>query len=447
MTNDEEEETVLLSSNEESPDVILKFSETETRRWIKKEKYVWFLTLLFGSLALYATRTTMPLVSPSCAKSLNWSKTEAGTVLSSFFWGYTLTQILGGYLSDKYGAEKVMFIAGTVWALLNFWFQHIITWAGSELKYVVFARVLFGAAQGFHFPSLASISSKNLNSKDRGFFFSATTAGSAFGVLTTGTIGSLLNETLGWPSVFYFTGIVAIIWLSVLKYCMNLTSKNHAMPLSSSSERLPSDSSPKTSQVPWLLYLKSPSLWACAISHYCHANCFFILMSWLPTYFHDNFPEAKSWIFNVVPYFLMAPGIVVGWMFSNKLIKKGYSVGSTRKICEGICLLTEAFCLVCIGLVSNFTVAVLLCTLALFSKSFHNFGSSVNSMDIAPKHSGSIFGIINAIGCTAGFTGVYFAGYILELTGSWPAIFNATAVVNVFGLLVFVFLGSGEPIV
>ena len=55
-----------------------------------------------------------------------------------------------------------------------------------------------------------------------------------------------------------------------------------------------------------------------------------------------------------------------------------------------------------LGLVSNFTVAVLLCTLALFSKSFHNFGSSVNSMDIAPKHSGSIFGIINAIGCTAG---------------------------------------------
>ena len=111
-----------------------------------------------------------------------------------------------------------MFIAGTVWALLNFWFQHIITWAGSELKYVVFARVLFGAAQGFHFPSLASISSKNLNSKDRGFFFSATTAGSAFGVLTTGTIGSLLNETLGWSSVFYFTGKVTLLSSTYLSY-------------------------------------------------------------------------------------------------------------------------------------------------------------------------------------------------------------------------------------
>ena len=55
--------------------------------------------------------------------------------------------------------------------------------------------------------------------------------------------------------------------------------------------------------------------------------------------------------------------------------------------------------------------------------------------------------MISTIHLIPGFTGVYFAGYILELTGSWPAIFNATAVVNVFGLLVFVFLGSGEPIV
>lgn len=60
-----------------------------------------FFTLLFGTTAAYACRTTMPLVAPSIAKNLEWSKTEVGTVLSSFFWGYTLTQILGGYLSDR----------------------------------------------------------------------------------------------------------------------------------------------------------------------------------------------------------------------------------------------------------------------------------------------------------------------------------------------------------
>ena len=47
-------------------------------------------------------------------------------------------------------------------------------------------------------------------------------------------------------------------------------------------------------------------------------------------------------------------------------------------------------------------MALFLCTTAMFSKSFHNFGSAVNAMDIAPKHSGSVFGIINTVGSTSG---------------------------------------------
>ena len=55
-----------------------------------------------------------------------------------------------------------------------------------------------------------------------------------------------------------------------------------------------------------------------------------------------------------------------------------------------------------IGYVRAFSWALLLCTLALFAKSFHNFGTPVNALDIAPKHSGSVFGIINAIASTSG---------------------------------------------
>ena len=91
-------------------------------------------------------------------------------------------------------------------------------------------------------------------------------------------------------------------------------------------------------------------------------------------------------------------------------------------------------------------------------------------MDIAPKHSGSVFGIINTVGSTSGiqnilkfvfvlleniqvfflisgFIGVYFVGCILDWTGSWSAVFNITAVINLVGITVFALFGSGVPIV
>lgn len=59
----------------------------------RHEKRLWFITLLLGTCMLYSTRTSMPLLTPAVANEFRWSKTESGTVLSSFFWGYTITQV------------------------------------------------------------------------------------------------------------------------------------------------------------------------------------------------------------------------------------------------------------------------------------------------------------------------------------------------------------------
>lgn len=76
--------------------------EISTMNWLRfdfvfensrHEKRLWFMTLLLGTCMLYSTRTSMPLLTPAVSSELRWSKTESGTVLSSFFWGYTVTQV------------------------------------------------------------------------------------------------------------------------------------------------------------------------------------------------------------------------------------------------------------------------------------------------------------------------------------------------------------------
>lgn len=130
----------------------------------RHEKRVWFITLLTGTCMLYSTRTTMPLLVPAVASAQKWSKTDSGTVLSSFFWGYTLTQVMGGYFSDRFGGQRVILLAAIGWSLITFLMPTIIWSAASFKSYaipiIVTIRILNGALQGVHFPSMISLTSQ-----------------------------------------------------------------------------------------------------------------------------------------------------------------------------------------------------------------------------------------------------------------------------------------------
>lgn len=130
----------------------------------RHEKRIWFITLLTGTCMLYSTRTTMPLLMPAVAAAQKWSKTDSGTVLSSFFWGYTLTQVLGGYFSDKFGGQRVILLAAIGWSIITFLMPTIIWSAASFKSYaiplIVTIRILNGALQGVHFPSMISLTSQ-----------------------------------------------------------------------------------------------------------------------------------------------------------------------------------------------------------------------------------------------------------------------------------------------
>ena len=48
------------------------------------------------------------------ATQYGWDTQTIGLVQSSFFWGYLLTQVLGGVWADRYGGARVLG-AGVLW--------------------------------------------------------------------------------------------------------------------------------------------------------------------------------------------------------------------------------------------------------------------------------------------------------------------------------------------
>ena len=37
--------------------------------------------------------------------------------MSTFYWGYAITQVVGGQLADSYGGEVVLWMFGVVWSV------------------------------------------------------------------------------------------------------------------------------------------------------------------------------------------------------------------------------------------------------------------------------------------------------------------------------------------
>ena len=117
----------------------------------RKERLKWTVILLSGTCLVYATRTSVPLMVPVIGKQKGWSKTDSGTVLSSFFWGYTITQVLGGYISDRIGGQRIMWIAAVGWGLSTFLLPDIIRSLSKDdhsIELIAFFRVINGAFQG-----------------------------------------------------------------------------------------------------------------------------------------------------------------------------------------------------------------------------------------------------------------------------------------------------------
>uniref|UniRef100_A0A4W5K7S3 Major facilitator superfamily (MFS) profile domain-containing protein n=1 Tax=Hucho hucho TaxID=62062 RepID=A0A4W5K7S3_9TELE len=80
------------------------WSEQNTN-WPRPLARVWTVVLLLGTCLLYCARVAMPICAVSMAEKFNWTKREQGMVLGSFFWGYCFTQVLGGYVSDRWATR------------------------------------------------------------------------------------------------------------------------------------------------------------------------------------------------------------------------------------------------------------------------------------------------------------------------------------------------------
>src|SRR5262249_62104124 len=72
------------------------------------------LLFFFSSFICYMDRINISVTILQMEEEFGWGAAQKGLVLSSFFWGYLITQLPGGWLADRFGAKAILGL-GVVW--------------------------------------------------------------------------------------------------------------------------------------------------------------------------------------------------------------------------------------------------------------------------------------------------------------------------------------------
>ncbi|XP_069506858.1 voltage-gated purine nucleotide uniporter SLC17A9 isoform X2 [Ambystoma mexicanum] len=410
--------------------------------WTRPESRVWTVMLLLGTCLLYCARVTMPICSVSMSTQFNWDKKQSGMVLGSFFWGYCLTQIVGGHLSDKIGGEKVLLLSAFSWGLVTVATPVAAHISSMPLTLVTLFRFLMGLLQGVHFPALTSLLSQRVRENERAFTCCTVSSGSQFGTLVIGGAGSLLLDWYGWESVFFFSGFVTLLWVYYM-YKQHFSEKEYIISLEDITKNF---SMSAQTHVPWKRLFRKGPVWAVIVGQLCIASTFFTLLSWLPTFFRETFPDSKGWVFNVIPWMLAIPAGVFSGVLSDHLIGLGFQTITVRKSMQVFGMGVSSFFVLCLGQTTSYRNAIVFASAAIGFQTFNHSGVSVNVQDLAPSCAGFLFGVANTGGALLGVVWVNLSGYLIEATGSWTPVFNLVAVINSIGLCVFLYFAEARRV-
>lgn len=403
----------------------------------KKTRTRWFIVfMLFLVTALnYADRATLSIAGTDMSNQLGLDSVMMGYVFSAFAWSYVAGQIPGGWLLDRFGSKKVYFWSIFLWSIFTL-LQGFIGFFGSAGTAVIVLfglRFLVGLSEAPSFPANSRIVASWFPSQERGTAAATFNSAQYFATVLFAPIMGYITYKFGWEYVFYFMGVLGIIvaffWLKAIHSPKEHPRMNKAeldyieaggalTNMDQTEAKAENKKGVNWNNVKQLL--SNRMLLGVYLGQYCITTLTYFFLTWFPVYL----VKERGMSILEVGFVASLPAIcgflggILGGLFSDFLLRKGFSLTVARKtpIVTGMLM---SMSLIAANYVEAEWVVIFVMSLAFFGKGFGALGWAVVS-DTSPKEmSGVSGGLFNTFGNVAGITTPIIIGYIIATTGSF----------------------------
>ncbi|KYQ60191.1 Putative inorganic phosphate cotransporter [Trachymyrmex zeteki] len=417
-----------------------------------------------GFFCCYAIRvtTSVTLEAMTNAASANpnfeefhWEESVKHIILSSFFWGYTITQIPASILTQRWTAQGLFSVTLVISGLLTLATPMAAHYGGWQM--VIACRIICGLVQGAVLPCLHTLLSRWSPPEERGrlstFVYSGGWIGNVVCLLSTGFLAA---SSIGWPSCFYVWGSLGVL-SGICFYLFGQDSPSEHPKISLDEKKYIEMSLGVTEinekpSTPWKSILGSLSVWALLMAQCGQSWGFWMLLTEIPSYMSSimRFDIKKNGMMTALPYLsAWLISFLISYISDLCIRKRIVTTKMSRKICNTIGHWVPAAALVGLGYVRQdqpeLAVSILVIAVSCNAAAF--CGHNINHMDLSPNFAGPLMGFTNTIASACGILAPLIAGVIIKDSTNilqWRSVFFLSAGIYTVGNLVFILFGTSD---
>jgi len=358
-------------------------------------------------------------------KELNLDPVSLGIVLSIFYFGYTLMQIPGGWMADRYGSKMAIIVSILVFSL----FAGLSGMAWSLTSLLVI-RFIFGLGEGA-FPGAATkLMSENTPPDKRSRTQSVLLVAITLGGFVASFGGAFFTTQIGWRNAYVYLSILGVV--IALLYFVFLRSNQVGSR----------DSQQQEEKVSFSFLMRSPSMWKIIVALFGMYTAMWGLNSWVPSYLVNvrNINVLDAGIYASFPQIVG----MIGFLAGGWLVDKVFVNRERVMIIWGN--LIAAICIYAMFTVESLAMTVTFQILAAFFFQLIYMGIlAVPLKLLSSKIMGSAFGMMNTGANLASFiTPAVMGALIQQFDGSYDVAFYYLISGNLLSLVMGLLLGNAR---
>jgi sugar phosphate permease len=400
------------------------------------------ICLMYG--ITYIDRVNVSTASSVFQRELHLSNMQVGLVFSAFAYPYLIFQIIGGWVSDRFGARLTLTVSAVIWAAAT-----LLTGLASGLSAMLCARVMLGFGEGATFPTATRAMSDWTTASKRGFAQGITHSCARLGNALTPPLVVWLIALVTWRGSFIILGVISMVWTIAWVWYFRDDPGTHSAITSSELELLPKYTLRKlqrNERTPWLRLTRR--MLPISAVYFCYGWTLWLYLAWIPSFFLHSYhlDLKKSALFSAGVFFGGVAGDAMGGVVSDRIFSKTGDLNKARRDVVVVSFLCSLTFMLPILFLHNVTWAALCLSAAFFFSEFTIGPMWAIPMDIAPQFSGSASGLMNTGSALAAIVSPLVFGYVIDKTNNWELPFLGSIGLLSIGAVAAFWMKPGEKL-